>query len=66
MATTNFGGIIKMSESIEQTIFHLIKTKDEKAIQKLLEKNLTTKEMVEEQRESFKKIYGGGQDDFSC
>jgi hypothetical protein len=51
-------GGLKMSESIEYTIFYLIKYKDEKRIKDLLDRGLATEEMVEEQRKSYQRIYG--------
>jgi hypothetical protein len=47
-----------MSESIEYTIFYLIKNKDEKRIKDLLDRGLVTEEMVEEKRKSYQRIYG--------
>lgn len=43
--------------SINQIIFDLILRKDEKSIQELLNKGLATKEIVEEERKSYEKIY---------
>jgi len=47
-----------MSESIEYTIFYLIKNKNEKAIKDLLDRGLATEEMVEQERKSYQRIYG--------
>ena len=43
--------------TINQEIFHLIEIKDEKTIEDLLNKGLATKEIVEEERKSYEKIY---------
>lgn len=51
------GGLLNMSMSINQIIFDLILRKDEKSIQELLNKGLATKEIVEEERKSYEKIY---------
>ncbi|MBP7710772.1 MAG: hypothetical protein KA100_06875 [Rickettsiales bacterium] len=47
-----------MCESIEQTIFRLIQTQDEKGIEDLLNRGLATEKMVEEERKSYQRIYG--------
>lgn len=51
------GGLLIMSMTINQIIFDLILRKDEKSIQELLNKGLATKEIVEEERKSYEKIY---------
>jgi len=47
-----------MYKSIEQTIFGLIKLKDEESIKKLLKKGLVTQKIIDQERENYKKIYG--------
>lgn len=43
--------------TINQLIFDLLLNQDEKSIQDLVKRGWATKEMVEEQRKSYEKIY---------
>jgi hypothetical protein len=46
-----------LSESLEQTIFRLIQSKDEKGILDLLNSGVATKKMVDQERKSYQRIY---------
>jgi hypothetical protein len=46
-----------LSESVEQTIFRLIGSKDEKSILDLLNRGLVTQKIIDEERKSHQRIY---------